>query len=721
MSDNMKIFRKLWVYCKNGYIPLGIEYLKSHGILRTIKMTVKVIGQKKQIPVNLGGMFRESNVFFCTDEIEKHTENVDIIICVHNALEDVKQCLESVIRCTQDPYQIIIVDDGSGEETKTFLKSLLEVEQYKGKVQLFINEGELHGYAIAANIGMKKSQGEYLVLLNSDTIVTAGWLDKMIDCAKSDDSIGVVGPLSNTASMQSVPRLIEKGDWCHNDLPEDLSVSDMGQIVKKYSGRIYPQVPLINGFCMLITRKLINQIGYFDEENFGRGFGEEDDFNLRAGKAGFRLAVADNTYIYHAQSKSYSDAVRKELSQKSGVILREKHGSDYVEACVNYMKDNLVLLGIRGRVEAAFLRERLVKNARERWKAKRILFHLPCSEAGGGANVIIQESRKLKEMGAEIAYYNLDLYRSAFEQSYPELEFPVYYGAGHGGFLQYADKFDVICLTYYKGIRYIQPIINDCGKPIRYGYYIQDFEPYFFPKESKDYKEALASYTAVADMICFTKTQWNCQTVKKETGRRCEVIGPSVDLECFRPRRAFGNMKTVRIAAMVRPATPRRAPKMTIEILYELKKIYGAKVEIVIFGCTETEYKEFFLNQSVAFEYEYRLAGKITSEHMSMILSNSDIFVDFSIFQAMGLTAMEAMASGCAVIVPKYGGTSDFAKHEWNCLVTDTRKKEDCIAAARRLIDNPDLRYELASRAITDMCQFTPEACAFRIMELLLA
>lgn len=721
MAGNVNIFRKLWVYCKNGYIPLGIEYLRSHGVFRTVKMTAKVIGQKKQLPVISGEMFRESKVFFHTDEIERHTENVDIIICVHNALEDVKNCLESVVRCTQEPYQIIIVDDGSGEETKLFLESLLETEQYKKKVQLFTNEGELHGYAIAANIGMKKSQEEYLVLLNSDTIVTEGWLDKMIDCAKSDDNIGVVGPLSNTASMQSVPKLTEKGDWCHNDLPEDVSVTDMGQIVRKYSGRIYPQVPLINGFCMLITRKVINQIGYFDEEHFGRGFGEEDDFNLRAGKAGFRLAVADNAYVYHAQSKSYSDTVRKELSQKSGVILREKHGGDYVEACVDYMKDNLVLLGIRGRVEAAFLREQLVKEARERWKGKRILFHLPCSEAGGGANVIIQESRKLKEMGAEIAYYNLDLYRTAFEQSYPKLEFPVYYGVGHGDFLQYADKFDVICLTYYKAVRYVKSIINDCGKPIQFGYYIQDFEPYFFPMESKDYKEALTSYTTVPDMVCFTKTQWNYQIVKKETGRQCEVIGPSVDLDRFRPRRAFGNIRTVRIAAMVRPATPRRSPKMTVEILYELRKIYGANVEIVIFGCTETEYKDFFRDQQSAFEYEYQLIGKTTPEQMSIILSESDIFVDFSVFQAMGLTAMEAMASGCAVIVPKYGGTSDFAKHEWNCLVTDTRKKEDCIAAARRLIDNPDLRYELASRAITDMCRFTPEACAFRIMEVLLA
>lgn len=721
MADNMKIVRKLWVYCKNGYIPLGIEYLKSHGIVRTVKMAAKVIGQKKQTPIIQGGIFGESKSFFHTAEIKKHTESVDIIICVHNALEDVKQCLESIIQYTQDPYNIIIVDDGSNEETKVFLESLVEIDQYKSKLQLLTNEGELHGYAIAANIGMKKSCGEYLVLLNSDTIVTLGWLDKMIDCAKSDKSIGVVGPLSNTASMQSVPKLTEKGDWCHNDLPENVSVADMGQIVEKYSGRIYPQVPLINGFCMLISRKLIDQVGYFDEEHFGRGFGEEDDFNLRAGKAGFRLAIADNTYIYHAQSKSYSDAVRKELSQKSGAILREKHGVDYVETCVGYMKDNLVLLGIRGRAEAAFCREQLIKDAREKWAGKRILFHLPCSEAGGGANVIIQESRTLKEMGVEIAYYNLELYRATFEQSYPNLEFPVYYGVGYNGFLQYANKFDAVCFTYYKAVSYVQLIINDRGNPIKYGYYIQDFEPYFFSAGSKNYKEALDSYTTEGDMICFTKTQWNCQTVKKETGSQCRVIGPSVDLDRFRPRRAFGNLKIVRIAAMVRPGTPRRSPKMTVEILSALKKMYGSKMEVVIFGCTETEYNEFFQNQPEAFEYEYQLAGKTTPEQMSLILSDSDIFVDFSEFQAMGLTAMEAMASGCATVVPKYGGTLDFAKHEWNCLVIDTRKKEECITATRRLIDNPDLRYELASRAITDMCRFIPEACAFRIMELLFA
>lgn len=102
-----------------------------------------------------------------------------------------------------------------------------------------------------------------------------------------------------------------------------------------------------------------------------------------------------------------------------------------------------------------------------------------------------------------------------------------------------------------------------------------------------------------------------------------------------------------------------------------------------------------------------------------MLLGNSDVFVDYSSFQAMGLTAMEAMASGCAVVLPKYGGTGDFAKNESNCLVIDTKNTLECIEQTERLIEDVNLRYELSARAISDMCRYLPERCAVRFMEKL--
>lgn len=98
--------------------------------------------------------------------------------------------------------------------------------------------------------------------------------------------------------------------------------------------------------------------------------------------------------------------------------------------------------------------------------------------------MIIQECRKLLQMGIEIAFYNLEMYQESFERCYPDLGIPVYYGIGYNGFQKYAVNFDVVCMTYYKAVRYADEIVNDKKQKIKYAYYIQDFEPYFFEKRA---------------------------------------------------------------------------------------------------------------------------------------------------------------------------------------------------------------------------------------------
>lgn len=194
---------------------------------------------------------------------------------------------------------------------------------------------------------MRASTAEFLVLLNSDTIVCEEWLDRLCQAMDRNEKIGVVGPLSNTASWQSIPELSDGSDWAMNPLPKGVTVDKMAELVSKYSACIHPEVPLLNGFCLMIRKKALEQIGFFDEVNFGQGYGEEDDFNLRAEKKGWRKVVADDVYIYHAQSKSYSSERRYQLSHASGVRLHKKHGSETIARHVAFMNPNRVMEGIR--------------------------------------------------------------------------------------------------------------------------------------------------------------------------------------------------------------------------------------------------------------------------------------------------------------------------------------------------------------------------------------
>jgi glycosyltransferase involved in cell wall biosynthesis len=102
-------------------------------------------------------------------------------------------------------------------------------------------------------------------------------------------------------------------------------------------------------------------------------------------------------------------------------------------------------------------------------------------------------------------------------------------------------------------------------------------------------------------------------------------------------------------------------------------------------------------------------------------MRNSDIFLDFSVWQAMGLSAMEAMASGCAVVVPRAGGASDFCIHDRNALVIDTSADEACFEAANRLVQDPHLLSRLRQNATIDVCEFTPRRAARRIAAALFA
>lgn len=279
------------------------------------------------------------------DRLRRRAAAVDVIVCVHNALHDVRRCLESVFQWSSPPFSVILVDDGSGLETARYLA------EFAGShgCRLMRNEAA-RGYTFAANQGLRASRGDFAILLNSDTIVTPQWIDRLLTCAESDRRIGLVGPLSNTASWQSIPEIFEpNGDWAANPLPEGMSVEHMAREVARVAGPDYPRLPILNGFCLMIRRRVLRNVGLFDEVMFGRGYGEENDYCLRAFAAGWHLAVATDAYVYHAQSRSYSNERRAALCEQAGIALNKKHGVEIVDAAVHVMRLNPQLEEMRAR------------------------------------------------------------------------------------------------------------------------------------------------------------------------------------------------------------------------------------------------------------------------------------------------------------------------------------------------------------------------------------
>jgi GT2 family glycosyltransferase len=660
-----------------------------------------------------GGQFLPVDAVASRPAFGVHQATVEIIVCVHNALADVQRCLESVVRYTSPPYALILVDDGSDTSTRDYL---VEFSGAQGAT-LLRNEHAL-GYTFAANQGLRHSRADYVVLLNSDTIVTPEWLDRMISCAESRPQVGLVGPLSNAATWQSIPEIQASGDWALNTLPEGVSVVEMGELVAQYTAAAYPSMPFLNGFCLLIRRQVIEQIGYFDEETFGPGYGEENDYCLRARQAGWQLALADDAYVYHAQSKSYTDEARRLLCERADAALARKHGAAIIHDGVSYCRDERVLQGLRAHCRVSPEQHAYLRHGSKRFAGRRILFLLPVSAPGGGGSVVIFKAQFMRQMGVEVALFNLEDFRTPFEQAYPALDIPVVYGQPED-VVSVLAGYDAVVATMNTTIPWLLPAVARAPDTVR-GYFIQDFEPYFYSPNSGGYKRALASYSLIPGIVRFATSKWIQDEVSRSTGMSCALIGPSFDVNLFRPRPRPGPEwpdRPLRITAMIRPETPYRAPRLTMEVLRSIEHSYGARVDVRLFG-TAPDHPGFL---NLPRDFRWRLAGKLSQRQVASILNETDIFVDFSTFQGLGLTAQEAMACGAATIVPAHGGTSEFARHEQNCLVVDTASAEACESALRRLIDDNELRSLVQQKAMFDVCAFYPERPAYNILDALFA
>ncbi len=643
--------------------------------------------------------------------VQAHQASVDIVVCVHNALSDVQRCLEAVVRHTNPPYSLILVDDGSESETHAYLS---EFANSQGAV-LLRNE-EAKGYTRAANQGLRRSSADYVVLLNSDAVVTPEWLDRLIACAESDPRIGLVGPLSNTASWQSIPEIESQGDWPANPLPAGMTIEEMGRLVARYSARLYPPMPFLNGFCLFIRREVIAEIGYFDEETFGAGYGEEDDYALRARKAGWLLALADDAYVYHAQSRSYSTEARRRLTRRAGTLLAKKHGQQIISEGVTICRQDRVLESIRARSRVMSARQAWIDKGRAKFVGRRVLFVLPLAAPGGGGNVVITEAMAMREMGVDVRIFNLVANRYGFEHGYPKLEIPVLYGEKEH-LVTLASGYNAVIATVNFTVEWLGHVTRQNGRPIR-GYYVQGFEPYMYSPGTEDYQIAWSSYTLFPDLVRFTKTEWTRQEVRKQIGVECTVVGPTVNIDLFRPRPRSGPEwpdRPIRIAAMIRTTTPYRGPKLTMELLRQASRRYGGRIEIVVFGTSLGDSGFAELPRDFAWSF----AGVLTQEQVAHLLNEVDIFVDFSSHQAMGLTALEAMACGAAVIVPERGGAISFARHEENSLVVDTSSREACWRALQCLIEDHHLRSRLQRNALVEIPSFFPERPAFNILNAL--
>ncbi|MCG7651709.1 glycosyltransferase [Alteromonas sp. MmMcT2-5] len=243
--------------------------------------------------------------------------HVSIIVPVYNAFLETRECLESILRAETPNTSVFVINDASSEAGFGRLASEYESDKF-----IFLENTQNLGFSGTINKGINyarnlRPDGDILIL-NSDTIVSRWWLKELKLVAMSNDEVGTVTAVSNAAGPFSVHTFSS---------PPSLSeINVVADVLRENAPLVSPPLPTGHGFCMYIKGELIDDIGVFDSHSFPKGYGEENDFCMRAVKKGWKNTFAARSFVYHKQNASFKEQKAKLIS-----IGREKVDSLHPE------------------------------------------------------------------------------------------------------------------------------------------------------------------------------------------------------------------------------------------------------------------------------------------------------------------------------------------------------------------------------------------------------
>ena len=296
--------------------------------------------------------------------------SVDVIIPVYGGREALQRCLAAVLRYPQQTsWRLIIINDASPDPAVQ--QDLERIAAEHERVLLLENPRNL-GFVGTVNRGMGLSRDNDVVLLNSDTEVANDWLDRLVAAAYADERIGTVTPFSNNATICSFPRFCQS-----SDLPRHWRLAELDELFARANRGKLVDIPTGVGFCQYIRRDCLEQTGLFDEERFGRGYGEENDFCRRAAALGWRNVLCCDTFVFHEGGVSFSHEQEERIA-RAQEILKELH-PDYQMLVERHIHEDPALL-YRTRVLLEMLRRS------PRRKVLHLTHHL-----GGGTKKHIRE------------------------------------------------------------------------------------------------------------------------------------------------------------------------------------------------------------------------------------------------------------------------------------------------------------------------------------------
>jgi len=334
-----------------------------------------------------------------------------VVIPVHGGGRRTLDCLDAVLATVPRGTPVIVVDDASPEPP---LAAALDRLAARRRIRL-LRHARNRGFPASANAGLRAAAGD-VVLLNSDTIPPAGWLAGLREAAHAAADIGTATPLSNDATILSYPS-VEGG----NRIPDAAATARIAALAQQANAGLLIDIPTAVGFCMYIRGDCLAEVGLFREDAFAQGYGEENDFSLRARHLGWRHVAAPGVYVAHVGGQSFG-AARAHLIARNATVLNRLHPG--YDALIAEHRARDPLAEARRRLDLARWRD-----ARSRRRAVLLITH----DVGGGVRrqvevrcaAIVAEGRRPIVLRPVLLSPGLCAVDDGVERGYPNLRFAV--------------------------------------------------------------------------------------------------------------------------------------------------------------------------------------------------------------------------------------------------------------------------------------------------------
>lgn len=657
----------------------------------------------------------------------------DLVTSVWNSLYHIRACAKGVLRNSTLPYHFYVVNDGSTPRNTRELHRIM-ADFPAGTFTIIENERNL-GYLESVNRGLSAGRAPLTVLVNSDTIPQAGYLEKLKAAFDSDPSIGVINPVSNWANWTRV---------CQ-DIPEGLNIASFAEEIDRLSNHRIEDIFNASGFFFCVRRKVYDEIGLFDPV-YGFGYYEETDFCFRALDAGYRVVVDDSMYVYHHGWGSFPGPGRStEIFQRNRDIFLSRFGERYKEReawfkksdPVAYLRkridpkgpkladiDNLgphlwkerqarlhgakatrkreeSLESIQQQLDEMLnleqpLREEILPGAddpQRRAEGRRIIYVLPGVTLHGGNISVLQLVNQLVLRGfdANVATYGPvdEEVRRLFPTFFNPFRFP-----DKATLIKELPDCDIAVATQWE-TAYAVNLLARLRGDMKTAYFVQDYEPNFYKEHDMPRsRRAERSYHLIRHQI--VKTRW-LKRLLRPYGGTVHRIPLGINLDFYQDA---NEERRLQVLSLARPSSRHRNYEMVKRVYEELHR-RRPDLGLALFG---TGYATGDLAFPVV---DY---GKLTNfRDVAKAMNESTLLLDCSTFQGFGRPGLEAMACGTAAVLTREGGITQYAKHEYNCLLIDPCDLDDIVGKILELLDDSEKRTRLVQNGLETAQEYSLE------------